>query len=57
MSKWYPWWGPVTSFKVEYDANAEYENPLNYFEKMVFVGQKLMFPIMEKVIPYHAISF
>ncbi len=35
-------------FKVEYHANAKYENPLKISEKIVYVGQTLMYPIMKK---------
>ncbi len=39
------------SFKVEYYAN---ENP----EKIAYVGQRLMYPIIKKlIIPYHANLF
>ncbi len=34
--------------KVEYHANAEYENPLNNSEKIACVGQRLIYPIMDK---------
>ncbi len=33
--------------KVEY-------NPLTNFEKVAYVGQRLMYPIIKKIIPYHA---
>ncbi len=33
-------------FKVEYHANAKYENPLNSSEKIACIGQRLMYPIM-----------
>ncbi len=36
------------TLKVEYHANAEYENPLNNSEKIACVCQRLMYPIMEK---------
>ncbi len=40
------------SIKVEYHAN---ENPLKYSEKIAYVGQRLMYPIIKKrIIPYHA---
>ncbi len=34
--------------KVEYYANAKYENPLKNSEKIACVCQRLMYPIMEK---------
>ncbi len=39
--------------KVEYHAN---ENPLKNSEKIAYVGQRLMYPIMKKeIIPYHTV--
>ncbi len=35
-------------FKVEYHANAKYENPYQNSEKIAFIDQRLMYPIMEK---------
>ncbi len=36
-------------FKVEYHADAEYENQLKNSEKIACVGgQRLLYPIMEK---------
>ncbi len=32
-------------FKVEYDAN---ENPLKHSEKIVYIGQRLIYPIIKK---------
>ncbi len=40
--------------KVEYHADAEYENPLKNSEKIACVGQRLLYPIMEKIIRHHA---
>ncbi len=37
----------VVQVKVEYHADAEYENPLKDSEKIACVGQKLLYPIME----------
>ncbi len=44
------YWGvqAMVCFKVEYHANAEYKNPLRNSEKIACVGQRLMYPIMEK---------
>ncbi len=41
----------VHLFKVEYHANG---NLLKNYEKIAYVGQRLMYPTMEKNIPYHA---
>ncbi len=41
----------TATLKVEYHAN---ENPLNNSEKIAYVGQRLMYPIINKIIPYHA---
>ncbi len=38
--------------KVEYHANANYENPLKHSEKLGYIGQRSMYPIMEK-IPFY----
>ncbi len=40
-------------FKVEYHAN---QNPLKISEKIAYVDQQLMYPMIKKT-PYHAISF
>ncbi len=40
--------------KVEYHAN---ENPLKHSEKLAYVGQRLMYPIIKKIIPHHARIF
>ncbi len=42
--------------KVEYHDITEYENTLKKSEKILYVGQRLMYPIMEKIIPYQ-VSF
>ncbi len=34
------------NLKVEYHANAKYENSFQMPEKIAFVGQRLMYPIM-----------
>ncbi len=39
---------------VEYHAN---ENPLKNSEKIAYVGQRLMYPIIKKKIPHHASIF
>ncbi len=36
------------SIKVEYHADGEYENPLKHSDKIVCVGQRLLYPIMKK---------
>ncbi len=36
-------------FKVEY-----HENALENSEKIAYVGQRLMYPIIKKMMPYHA---
>ncbi len=42
-------------FKVEYHANAKYENPYQNSGKIACIGQRLMYPIMEKkIIAHHA---
>ncbi len=33
---------------VEYYTNAKYENPYQNCEKIACIGQRLMYPIMEK---------
>ncbi len=33
---------------VEYHANAKYENPYQNSEKIACIGQRLMYPIMQK---------
>ncbi len=40
----------VVPLKIEYHANAKYENPLKFSEKIACVGQRLMlmYPIIEK---------
>ncbi len=44
--------------KVEYHADAKYENLLNNSEKIACVGQRLLYPIMgKKKKSYHANSF
>ncbi len=42
------------SHKVEYHAN---ENPLKKSEKIAYVDQRLMYPIIKKLIPYHTRVF
>ncbi len=45
----------VDIFKVEYHAN---ENPLTKSEKIAYIGQRLLYPIIKKnIIPYDAIFF
>ncbi len=34
--------------KVKYHANAENENPLKNLKKIEYVGQRLMYPIIEE---------
>ncbi len=34
-------------FKVEFNANAKYENTYQNSEKIACIGQRLMYPIME----------
>ncbi len=51
--KWLQKWWLVTPFKVEYHAH---ENPLKHSEKIAYVGQGSMYPIMKKK-PYHASFF
>ncbi len=36
------------TFKVEYQANAEYRNPLINGENITCVGQSLLYPIMKE---------
>ncbi len=36
-----------SNIKVEYHANAKYENSLKNSEKIACVGQRLMYPIMK----------
>ncbi len=43
-----------TVIKVDYHAN---ENPLRNSENIVYNGQRLMYPIINKKIPYHARFF
>ncbi len=50
-------WLDNVSVKVEYHANAKYENPLKNSEKIACVVQRLMYSIMENIIPYHASFF
>ncbi len=40
--------GACLFVKVEYHANAKYENPLTISEKIACVGQSIMYPMMEK---------
>ncbi len=47
-----------TYFNIEYHANAIYENPYKNSEKIACIGQRLMYPIMEKkILPHHARFF
>ncbi len=45
-SRWILW--IMVFFKVEYHADAEYQNPLKNCEKIACVGQRLLYPIMGK---------
>ncbi len=38
----------VALLKVEYHSNAKYENQYQNSEKIACIGQRLMYPIMEK---------
>ncbi len=40
--------------KVEYHAN---ENPLKKSEKIAYVGQRLMYPLIKQIIPYQSSFF
>ncbi len=44
----------IKYFKVEYHANTIYENPYQNSEKIGCIGQRLMYLIMEKIIPHYA---
>ncbi len=45
----------LVDIKVEYHANAKYQNPYQNSEKIAYIGQRLMYPIMaKKIIPHHA---
>ncbi len=41
----------LAHLKVEYHSN---ENPLKHSDKIAYIGQRLMYPIIKKLIPYHA---
>ncbi len=45
-----------SALKVEYHPYAN-ENPLKTSEKIAYVGQSLMYPIMKIIIPYRASFF
>ncbi len=38
-----------TAVKVEYHANAKYQNPSNISDQIACVGPRLMYQIMEKI--------